>query len=235
MNLPIPLPDVRRPELMPSLPAWVTSRDAALAENLQINPQTEQFEDRLTLPGELTLSDEQRQLIMSHLDSLRLLLAQTPEASPAAEAETLVSVTKLLLALPSQKTTEEGAEAKGEAYMAALDVVPSWAVAAAIRKWYRGESGKQDYNWAPAPAILRHVSMLETLPFHERIKLLERLLGAAEFIDCSADLVRGRAAVAGLHKAARVNGDVAGLTFEQAILIGNGEANPLSIVPEMGA
>src|SRR5690349_13498035 len=121
---PLQLPDLRRPERMPSLPAWVASRNAALAENLQVDPATGSFRDILTLPPGMELTTAQCQAIDNHIESLRFLLRQTPENSQEAEAETLVLVTKMLLVLPSQRTSETGAEAKGEAYMDALDDVP---------------------------------------------------------------------------------------------------------------
>lgn len=229
---PLALPDLRRPERMPSLPAWVASRSAALAENLQVDPATGSFRDMLTLPRGLELTTAQAQAIDSHIDSLRFLLGQTPEASQEAEAETLVLVTKMLLVLPSQRTSETGAEAKGEAYMDALDDVPTWSVRAGLRKWYRGECGEDengkpyDYRWAPGPADLRRVSLACLTPTRARILQLERLLSAVPFVDCSAELRRGQAAWIGLLSAIKEQRpDVASLTFEQAIEIGEAKAS----------
>jgi hypothetical protein len=47
------------------------------------------------------------------------------------------------------------------AYLSAIDDVPPWAVAEAIRRWHRGEGGGKDanYRFAPAPAELRYAAM----------------------------------------------------------------------------
>jgi len=138
---PIPAPDRRRPTRMLSLPAWVAGRIDALAENLQIDPATSSFRDMLTLPRPLMLSEEQRATIEAHIKYLRSLLAQTPEEDEDFEKATLIAVTKLLLVLPGQRTTEVAAEAKAEAYMMALDDVPYWATEAAVRSSFRNDCG----------------------------------------------------------------------------------------------
>lgn len=226
--VPLPLPDLRRPERMPSLPGWVTSRAAALDMNLQPDPSG-QFRDLLTLPPEKMLGQAEREAIDSHLGNLRSLLSRTPEAAQDAEAETLVLVTKMLLVLPSQRTTETGAEAKGEAYMDALEDVPSWAVRAGLRNWYRGDCGTDergkpyDYGWAPAPPILRRVALATVTPVRARTIELQRLLNAVPRVDCSAELERGKAAFLGLQMALVQKRDIASLTFDQAIDIANGK------------
>lgn len=227
---PITLPDLRRPTQMPSLPAWAASRVAALVLNVQINPETKKFADAMTLPANMLPTVEQRTAIMSHTSSLHSYLRQTPEADQKSEAKTLVAITKLLLALPGQKNTETGAEAKGEAYMAALDDVPWWATEAAIRKWYRGECGSSEnseaynYNWAPAPATLRRIACQQTVDYHRRIGLANHLLGAVEFVDCAAEIAQGRAAMRGLFKTVRDKGNLSELTFDKAIDLGTEKA-----------
>lgn len=225
---PLPLPDLRRPERMPSLPGWVASRNAALDLNLQPDASGT-FRDVLTLPAEQMIGQAERAAIGEHLDSLRSLLCQTPEADQKAEAETLVLVTKMLLVLPSQRTSEVGAEAKGEAYMDALDDVPSWAVRAGLRNWYRGDCGKDengkpyDCAWSPAPSTLRRVALATVTPVRARTIELQRLLNAVERVDCSAELHRGKAAWLGLQMAMVEGRDLKSLTFDQAIDIANGK------------
>ena len=87
-----------------------------------------------TLPSNLTLSPTERGEIERHVADLKSLCEQTPQADASWEADTLVVVTKLMLALPSAQQNEVGAEATGEAFMAALDDIPTWAVAAAVRQ-----------------------------------------------------------------------------------------------------
>src|SRR6516164_9708377 len=138
---PIPAPDRRRPTRMPSWPAWLAMRVDALRENLQIDPATSSFRDLLTLPRTLMLTKDHKATIEAHIKYLRSLPAQTPAEDEDFEKATLIAVTKLLLVLPGQRTTEVAAEAKAAAYMMALDDVPYWATEAAVRSWYRNDCG----------------------------------------------------------------------------------------------
>lgn len=80
----------------------------------------------------------------------------TPDHDQRYSAVTLTAVSKMIMALGGKKFSDLTGEAKGEAYMAALNDVPCWAVEEARRKWYRGEFEKEyDYSFPPAPAILR--------------------------------------------------------------------------------
>lgn len=236
----IPAPDSRRPTRMPSLPAWLATQIGALRENLQIDPATSSFREVLTLPRVLMLTKEHRMAIEVHIEQLRSLLAQTPEAGAEFGKATLVIVTKLLLVLPSQRTTEAASEAKAEAYMMALEEVPYWAVEAAVRKWFRNECGVDergrpfDYQWAPSPGPLRRIAQVEAGRLLERIVALERLLHAVEFVDCAAELANGRAAWRGLWKTIGANRNVKELTFQGAVKLGSECAAPHEGV-EVGA
>jgi hypothetical protein len=144
----------------------------------------------------LTLSRAERAEVERHVADLDALLDQTPSASATYEEATLVVVTKLMLALPASAQNETGVEATGEAFQMALDDVPTWAVAAAARRWYRGECGEGfDYHWRPAPAELRRIAMLEKAKVQHRAATLRKVLAAdpvAEFSDahCAAMLAR---------------------------------------------
>jgi hypothetical protein len=115
---------------------------------------------------------------------LDALSKRTPIKDPQAEQDTLVAVTKMMVALPSMTQNELSAEVRGEAFMAALDDVPAWAVQAAVRRWYRGECGKNakgepyDCHWCPAPAELRRIALAEMYPLNERLNTIEGLLRA---------------------------------------------------------
>lgn len=79
----------------------------------------------------------------------------------------------MLMTLAGREMGEFAAQAKGEAYMTALEDIPYWAVEQAIRNWYRGDCGdKYDYKWAPDPATLRELSKFEAW---RAIGLLQRL------------------------------------------------------------
>jgi hypothetical protein len=165
-----------------------------------------------------------------HIEQLRSLSAQTPEAGAEFGKATLVIVTKVLLVLPSQRTTEAASEAKAEAYMMALEDVPYWAVEAAARKWFRNDCGVDergrpfDYQWAPSPGPLRRIAQLEAGRLLERIVVLERLLHAVEFVDSAAELTAGRAAWRGLWKTVGAHRNVKELTFQAAVKLGSERA-----------
>lgn len=98
-----------------------------------------------------------------------------------------------MLALPSSRQNEAGVEATGEAFQAALEDVPSWAVVSAIRKWYRGECGMNergesyDYRWRPAPADLRRIAYIERYGVLRHAGTLQRLLDAEPLLELSEE------------------------------------------------
>lgn len=123
-------------------------------------------------------------MIAAHVLYLEAALQQTPVKDDACGRATIVLVTKMLLSLPSAAMTEDSAEAKAEAYMDALEDVPSWAVQAAIRGWNRSEYGdKFNYRWAPVPSELRTVAFLEAWKTKERIRDLKRVISADVLFD----------------------------------------------------
>jgi hypothetical protein len=220
---PIPLPNIRRPEQIPSYPAWVRSRAAACRNVNQKGPEGE-YRIAPTLPPNLTLAEAQRDAIKRHIGSLKRLLVDTPASSADIENDVLVALTKMMLTLPSMRQSEIGAEARGEAYLAALDDLPKWAIEAAIRCWYRGDAGTDsagrpfDCHWLPAPADLRYVAARLV----GRIKLtaasLQRLLDAEPLIEYS-DEDRG----AMLKRLATIKVNGIALDLETA---GEGELSP---------
>lgn len=145
-----------------------------------------------TLPAGMLLASSERHAIEQHIKALEKVLGKTPVESASAEAETLVLVSKIMMSLPAQKTGEAGAEATGEAYCAALDDIPPWAVAAAIRKWYRGDipapasrSLPHNFEFRPGPAKLRSIAFGEAAAVRGRVLELQRILGAVERIEFS--------------------------------------------------
>jgi hypothetical protein len=85
----------------------------------------------------------------------------------------------MLLAYPMAGGSAESGKARGEAYLDALDDVPPWAMAEAIRKWHRGECGPDhNYRFAPAPAELRYAVMQILQPAKQTIAHLTGILNA---------------------------------------------------------
>jgi hypothetical protein len=185
------LPDVRRQVQMPSLPAWVASRIASLSAEPQPNPETGGWEQTLTLPANLILTPMQRVEIEQHAKELRALCTYVPLEHEAAEREVLAIVTEVMLALPSHGQNELSAEARGAAFISALDDVTPWAVRSAVRRWHRSDCGlntrrqSYDYHWCPAPAELRSIAFTEMQRVLHRADQLERLLAAKERIEFS--------------------------------------------------
>src|SRR5262249_18568980 len=146
------LPDVRRLDRMPSWPAWLASRVVLMSDECQAGPDG-RYRTMPTLPANSTLDPAQRAEIQRYLVGVDALLQQTPIAGDEWELATLVVLTEFILPMSSSQQNEAGAEAVGKAYLAALDDVPTWAVVAAVRRWHRGECGRNergqayDYHW----------------------------------------------------------------------------------------
>jgi hypothetical protein len=112
----------------------------------------------------------------------------TPENDYQHGQQVALSIGKLLLALPSKESGDLAMEAKSEAYMAALEDVPFWAVQEAMRRWYRGEYGsKHDYRWQPAPSVLRELAMIETYRVRSVRRRLTQLVNAKPPIEYGED------------------------------------------------
>jgi hypothetical protein len=127
-------------------------------------------------------------LIENHVTELNQILAMTPEEDISHGELTMMTVTKMMLVLPSRESGDLVGEAKGEAYMAALEDVPSWAVQEAMRRWHRAECGaKYDYKWQPAPATLREVALVEVYRVMGIRRQLNELLLAEPLIEFAAE------------------------------------------------
>jgi len=175
---PIPLPDVTKLDVMPPLPAWLRTRVAAISRAGDAKLAGHRC-DGPWMPLELMPSPAQRAVIERHVDALRDLADQTPEHDEDSEKATRVLIVKLLQALSSQRTTQATIAARAEALMIAVETDPHWAVAAAVRGWYRGQYGKEhDYRWPPAPAVLHELAMREAWKIRARVRQLEDVLNA---------------------------------------------------------
>lgn len=164
---PIQLPDATRPAKMTLLPRWVAERLSILKKEEQPD-SSGRFREVPILPQEMMLEQGQKQTLERHSAALDDMLQMTAEAGFAQK--TLVAVSKMLKTLAGS-ADPLAAEAKGEAYSAALEDVAFWAVEEAIRRWYRGEYGAtHDYRWPPDPATLRDLALLEQF----RIKSVSR-------------------------------------------------------------
>jgi hypothetical protein len=187
----IQLPDLRREVQMPSMPAWLASLVASVKTEMQPDPVTGKHRMTPTLPASSSLDTAQRELIELHVAELERLCGGCPCNDPDSAMETLKLLRHMMRVLASTTPNEASAEARGEAFMMALDDVPTWAVAAALRRWYRGDGGKdargqpRDCHWCPAPADLRAIALVELWPVKERIARLRDLQRAEPLIEFS--------------------------------------------------
>ena len=172
---PIALPDVTRLNAIPPLPAWLVTRQSKVSFEFELGS----YRRGPTLPQALLLGASERVAAQSHVEALHALIAATPENDGRARRALLASVTKMMLALPSQKASEDAGEAKAEAFDMSLKDVPYWAINEAISGWYQGRYGDaHNYTWQPAPAVLRSLAFLELAKIRYRIQDLENLLKA---------------------------------------------------------
>lgn len=117
-------------------------------------------------------------MIVQYIAALDAICARTPKKDRGADQAMLVLISRMLMTLPG-KRHEIDAEAKAEAYAAAVEDVPIWAVEQAIRGWYRGAYGpSHDYEWAPAPATLRALALSEAWKIGGQAKRLQLVLNA---------------------------------------------------------
>jgi hypothetical protein len=175
---PIPPLDTLRPAKLPSLPQWLEGRLASLKKETQPD-QSGRYREVYVLPSNQMLNENQRREIDGHVRALNEIDEMTPEKDQRSAARTLAAVSKILLALSGQPIEGLSAEAKGEAYIVALDDVPYWAVEEVIRKWYRGEfKGQYNFRWPPDPATLRKLACGEQFAVRNRAHRLQILLHA---------------------------------------------------------
>lgn len=132
---------------------------------------------RTYLAGGLRLTDQERREAMRELERLRQVT--TSDDSTLTRRERLGLIAKMLLAYPVANASKESGQARAEAYLDALDDVPPWALAAAVRRWNRGAAGEEhDYRWPPAPAVLRKIAVAELEELRPIVLHLEQLLAA---------------------------------------------------------
>ncbi|MET4297069.1 hypothetical protein ABIB06_007844 [Bradyrhizobium sp. LB8.2] len=123
------------------------------------------------------MTDDQRLCIRRKIAELRA--ASEADNGTENRRARLALVGNLLLAYPIPNGTSEAGRARAEAYLVALEDVPPWAIAEAIKRWHRGECGQgYNYRWAPAPAELRQLSKERVRPARETIAHLEAVLAA---------------------------------------------------------
>jgi len=132
---------------------------------------------RKYLAGALTLTADERAKMVAKVDELRAI--SEADDNQENRKSRLGVVGNMLMAYPTAGGSEESGRARAGAYLAALDDVPPWSIAEAVRRWHRGECGADhNYRFAPSPAELRHAAMEILKPAKQTIAHLESILGA---------------------------------------------------------
>lgn len=133
---------------------------------------------RRYLSGGLTLTADDRARIEARARELRMV--SEADDSQDNQKSRLGLIANMLMAYPTAGGSEESGKARATAYLGALDDVPPWAIADAIRRWHRGEGGGNgaNYRFAPAPAELRYSVMQILQPAKQTIVHLESILTA---------------------------------------------------------
>jgi hypothetical protein len=133
---------------------------------------------RKYLSGGLILSTDERARMVAKVAELEDI--STSDASQENQKSRLGLVANMLMAYPMAGGSEESGRARAGAYLAALDDVPPWAIADAVRRWHRGEGGGRDanYRFAPAPAELRFSAMQILQPAKQTAAHLTAILNA---------------------------------------------------------
>jgi hypothetical protein len=138
---------------------------------------------RLDLSSPLTVQD--RTEITALLGQYEAIITGSNLTVNERAKARLSLLTKMLLGMPvAGSTTEAAAEARADMYDEALNDIAPWAINAAIKRWARGtvpttlNVGTYNYNFAPAPAVLRAICKFELMIFEAHAKKLKRLLQA---------------------------------------------------------
>lgn len=162
------------------LPALISSPELLAWRRISLGTiQHPGMPNRKYLAGGLKLTDEDRARITAMVGKLRGI-ADADDGQDNQKAR-IALLAKMLMAYPvASNASEEAGKARVNAYLAALDDVPPWAIADAIRRWHRGEGGGSDanYRFAPAPAELRYAVMQILQPAKQTIAHLEAVLDA---------------------------------------------------------
>jgi len=103
-------------------------------------------------------------------DERSILSRLVDEVAPLAEAKpdsvtALQEAARLLTVFPAGNISDAVLDARSKAYETALEDVPAWAVAAAGRRWIRGEvavlDDKPNLSFPPSPPQLRALAVDE--------------------------------------------------------------------------
>ena len=135
---PLTLPDVRRPDRMPSLPVWLQQRSDALGNAVQPD-NTGKHREMVVLAASMILNDQERVVIERHIVDLeRLFDLDQPimlREQMLSNEHALGLIIAHLLMKGGAKPDKISADALTEDYLDAIEDLPAWSVRAALRNW----------------------------------------------------------------------------------------------------
>lgn len=136
----------------------------------------------------MTLSEQAKGFVESHIDELSGLLTLTPLNNSDYAQATMTVITEMTAVLAGKETGELSGEAKGKAFMIALEDVAYWAVQEVQRRWYRADYGPDyDYKWMPLPPTIRQLALQEEFLVKNTIYKMKDILLAEPFIEGAAE------------------------------------------------
>lgn len=191
-----PIAPPTNPARLPSWPAWLQQRSAAVASVPQADQATGRHREMLTLPANLILDSVERRMVEAHRSDLARFLDLDQPITLREQVLTNdqahgVMIAGLLIKGGGIKLDTSSSDQLTEDYLDAIEDLPAWSVREALRKWNRAESPKLDpkqphnFTFRPAPPILRQLAYLELWTVKSRIQQLEKVLNAVPLIEFS--------------------------------------------------
>jgi hypothetical protein len=137
---------------------------------------------RYSLPGTMLPTSDEREFLSGRLEAIKTIITASNLTPAECSKARLSLLTKMLLGFPAAGgSSEEAADARGDIYDYAVEDIPPWAIDAAIKRWAKGnvpdlKMGALNFNFAPAPAVLRAICNLELADFKKQQGDIEKLL-----------------------------------------------------------
>jgi hypothetical protein len=117
-------------------------------------------------------SSGQRDAIESRCQQLERMAVAGPEK------RALKAIAKLVGFYATSGLSESQAAVKGEVFLSVVNDLPAWAVEEAVERWFRGQCGNRNYDFAPSPAVLRETAEDITRIAAGQLVILRRILNA---------------------------------------------------------
>lgn len=123
-------------------------------------------------------------------------------AGKSADDARIGIVSTMLMGFAVGQLSEAGIEAKFDVYGMAIDDIPAWAIAEAVRLWARREcpvsvEAKPRYDFPPGPGTLRGLSLWVLEPYKSALERVRTFLNATTYQEAAKSLSGPRPASEG--------------------------------------